>query len=246
MWERKTHIQKRLFRFLVFTNNQNNFFPNSIKVQPFDISRQTPQTHLPSVENRWWHLWKTKTDVSHTQLRNMEINARMCDAMTRRSAKNKIWHLIGAFSSERKPVVVMDEEGDDTHKRNNMNRRQTDRQTSGRHQALPHEAPESNPSQRKQSRGEEKWKREDRFTSQQQISQVRAIDLTEKKRTAWSKSPGEEATGDKPCGDLKDAAAWRGARMQTPWRCWWTEEDGIVPPGTSAACPQAAGGPSAF
>lgn len=76
----------------------------------------------------------------------MEINARVCDAITRRSAKNKMWHLIGAFSSERKPAVVMDKEGDDTHKRNNMNRRH--RQT-GRHQALPHEAPESNPSQKK-------------------------------------------------------------------------------------------------
>lgn len=181
--EREKHTFKKDFSDSLCSQITRTIsFPILSKCKPFDIYRQSPQTRLPLVENRWWHLWRIKTDVSQTQLRNMEINVRMCDAMTRRSAKNKIWHLIGAFSSERKPVVVMDKEGDDTHKRNNMNRRH--RQT-GRHQALPHEAPESNPSQKKQSRGEEKWKREDRFTSQQQISEVRAIDLAEKKRTAW-------------------------------------------------------------
>lgn len=104
-------------------------FPIISKCKPFNIYRQSLQTHIPLVENRWLHLCKIETDMSQTQLRNTELNARMCDAMTRRSAKNKIWHLIGAFSSERKPAVVMDKEGDDTHKRNNTNRRH--RQTSG-------------------------------------------------------------------------------------------------------------------
>lgn len=59
-----------------------------------------------------------------------------------RCAESKIWHLIGTVSSERKAAVVMDKNRD---KKENMDGRH--RQT-GRDQALPHEAPESNPSQK--------------------------------------------------------------------------------------------------
>lgn len=56
--------------------------------------------------------------------------------------------MIGAFSSERKAAVVMDkEERWYTQKKNNMD---TQHRQTGRDQALPHEAPESNPSQKNQ------------------------------------------------------------------------------------------------
>lgn len=137
--------------FNITYSSDKRIFPKKKQVIVLEIKAAVTQTRLHNVEKTPGCVRRGRYDVQ----------------------KNK--YLID--SSERKAAVVMHKNEDKTRKKENMDGRH--RQT-GRDQALPHEAPESNPSQKTKQKGGSGTEKTDSESA------------TEKKRENHPSGGGEE------------------------------------------------------